>query len=202
MYDSIIFDMDGTLVDMLDAIVIAWNDICSKNKWELHVSYDQMKSLMGLNAHDIGGILFPDLSEEDATKRVEYISLEQLKYYHEHKGKTYIPNEEFLKELSKNHKLYIVSNCLKGYIETFYENFGYGKYFIDFRNISNGKTKAQNIKDIVDTYHIDNPVYIGDTISDYKAALEAKVPFIHAAYGFGEVENVTKIKDITELLNY
>ena len=28
---------------------------------------------------------------------------------------------------------------------------------------------------------------IGDTVLDYEAACEAGVPFVHAAYGFGQV---------------
>ena len=32
-------------------------------------------------------------------------------------------------------------------------------------------------------------IYIGDTKKDQEAALLAGIPFIHAAYGFGAVEN-------------
>ena len=31
-------------------------------------------------------------------------------------------------------------------------------------------------------------VYIGDTIKDERAAKDAQIPFIHAAYGFGTAE--------------
>jgi phosphoglycolate phosphatase len=51
-----------------------------------------------------------------------------------------------------------------------------------------GNPKSENIKDIVNDYHLSAPVYIGDTIGDYDAATKACVPFIFADYGFGKVE--------------
>ena len=43
-------------------------------------------------------------------------------------------------------------------------------------------------------------VYIGDTKKDREAALRAGVPFIHAAYGFGEVEAPDSvIRSLSEL---
>ena len=47
---------------------------------------------------------------------------------------------------------------------------------------------------------IDRAVYVGDTQGDYDAAMEAGIPFIHAAYGFGHVPAGTPaIRDIREL---
>ena len=37
--------------------------------------------------------------------------------------------------------------------------------------------------------HYAKGVYIGDTKKDQEAALLARIPFIHAAYGFGSVES-------------
>ena len=48
--------------------------------------------------------------------------------------------------------------------------------------------KADNISKIVEDYHLEAPVYVGDTAGDALACKEAKVPMIYAAYGFGEVE--------------
>ena len=48
-------------------------------------------------------------------------------------------------------------------------------------------SKGQNIKLISQRNGLKAPVYIGDTIFDYEATQEADVPFIFAAYGFGEL---------------
>ena len=37
----------------------------------------------------------------------------------------------------------------------------------------------------MERYHIENCAYVGDTQGDYEATLEAGIPFIWAAYGFG-----------------
>ena len=64
------------------------------------------------------------------------------------------------------------------------------KYFDDYECAGRtGLSKGDNIKLVVQRNHLQKPVYIGDTISDYAAARAAGVPFIFAEYGFGEVEN-------------
>lgn len=201
MYDSIIFDMDGTLVDFLEEMVVSWNLTCEKYSWNKHITYDELKKCMGLNAHDIGVIMFPDIDENEATRRVEVCSSEEIEYFDKVQiGKTFIPNEEYLKELSKKYRLFIVSNCLKGYIEVFLKKYNYSQYFIDYLNAANGNTKAENIKTIITKHKLQNPVYVGDTIKDKESSLEAGVAFIYASYGFGKVEHNLSINSLEELL--
>ena len=50
-----------------------------------------------------------------------------------------------------------------------------------------GLTKAQAIKKIIAENHFTRAVYVGDTDIDYMSAIEAKVDFIYAKYGFGRV---------------
>ena len=55
----------------------------------------------------------------------------------------------------------------------------------------------------MERHGITDAVYIGDTQGDYEATLEADVPFIFAAYGFGEPAGweakIEKILDLLEL---
>ena len=51
-----------------------------------------------------------------------------------------------------------------------------------------------------DRNHPEKAVYVGDTDGDYRSTMEAGLPFIHAAYGYGTVpEGTPKIDDISEL---
>ena len=200
MIDSFIFDMDGTLVDNIDTLVNAWKQISQKHHWHLEINKEKFKSFMGLNPHDIGVKLFPNIDENRATKRVLIATVEEIPYLQEKIGKSYI-DKETLEILSKKYKLFIVSNCMERYIECYLDNYNFNKYFIETVNASNGRSKGQNIKYIVEKYNLQHPVYIGDTIMDKRSADEAKVRFIFASYGFGNVENVEKINDIKELLN-
>ena len=202
MYDSIIFDMDGTLVNFLDQMVVSWNLTCKKYGWDKVITYEEMKSVMGLNGHAIGVRFFPNIDEDEATRRVFVCSAEEIEYFDKVEiGSTYIPNEEFLINLSSKYKLFIVSNCLEGYIEIFLKKYNFEKYFIDSANAANGLTKAQNIEKIVKKHNLQNPVYVGDTIKDKQSSDEANVEFIFASYGFGNVECDKKIASLEELLN-
>lgn len=202
MYDSIIFDMDGTLVNFLNQMVVSWNLTCKKYGWDKVITYEEMKSVMGLNGHDIGVRFFPNIDEDEATRRVFVCSAEEIEYFDKVEiGDTYIPNEEYLIKLSSKYKLFIVSNCLEGYIEIFLKKYNFEKYFMDSANAANGLTKAQNIENIVKKHNLQKPVYVGDTIKDKQSSDEANVEFIFASYGFGNVDCDKKISSLEELLD-
>ena len=62
--------------------------------------------------------------------------------------------------------------------------------------------KGRTIKTLMAMYDIKDAVYIGDTQGDYEAALIAGIPFIWAAFGFGEPEGYAmKIDSFRELEN-
>lgn len=202
MIDAYLFDMDGTLVNFPRLVKESWNQTFLKYHWEKVVSEQDILTIMGHTTQEIGKMIFPELKVSESFERIKIASEEEVSYILEHgtKEDLFIPNEKFLKRLSKKYQLFIISNCMSGYIETFYQISGYGKYFIDFANNQNGLSKAENIMHMVKKYHLKNPYYIGDTIMDYQACQEAKVSFIHAAYGYGKVTCEHSIKTLKELL--
>ncbi len=89
----------------------------------------------------------------------------------EHGATLYDKLEDTLKVLSKKYKLFIVSNCQDGYIETFMKFYNLDKYFVDFE--CPGRTnlsKAENIKIVIERNNLKHPVYVGDTQMDCDAA--------------------------------
>jgi phosphoglycolate phosphatase len=53
----------------------------------------------------------------------------------------------------------------------------------------------------MEKYDIQNAAYVGDTQGDYEATVQAGIPFIFAAYGFGNPERWdTKIEKFEDLL--
>ena len=73
--------------------------------------------------------------------------------------------------------------------------------FDDFESAgATGLSKGENIKLVVERNNIDKAVYIGDTQGDLDSADFAGVPFIRAAYGFGQMNRpVPEIREFCEL---
>jgi phosphoglycolate phosphatase len=188
--DSIIFDLDGTLWDSRKTVVHAWNQVIrNHDKVKEELTTQQLKETMGLQMHEIGRILFPQLNEEEREQFINECSEVETRNLNERGGKLYNRVEEVLEILAKKYKLYIVSNCQEGYIEAFYEYHKLQKHFIDYENPGRtGLSKGENIKLIMERNQLKAPVYIGDTEGDRKAALDAGIPFVYAKYGFGEVK--------------
>ena len=116
-------------------------------------------------------------------------------------GTLYPGLEHTMEKLSARHPLCIVSNCNNGYIETFLDAHSMRKYFLDWECIGRtGLQKWENIRLVVERNEFKNPVYVGDTELDYDSAERAGLPFIHAAYGFGQVPEAPQISSISELL--
>jgi phosphoglycolate phosphatase len=200
--DALIFDMDGTLWDSTDTVASSWNDIISECPL-IHerLTGDRMKCLMGMQLFDIGRILFPYIDEEERNKLVIRCCKYENDVLIKRGGKLYDGLEDTLKQLTQYTKLFIVSNCQNGYIDAFFEYHKLRKYFSDYQCAGNdGKTKGENIIEIIRRNNIKSAYYVGDTEIDYEATRRACIPFIYAAYGFGKVKNYEyKINKITDL---
>ena len=202
-YDSIIFDLDGTLWDSTNNVAKAWRQA----KEEVDYVKDDftqatIRSITGMTYKAIFEKLLPYLAEEKREAFKAIAAKYELETLHTKGGDLYPELEETLKYLSANYKLYIVSNCQSGYIEVFFKISGLEHYFGGHQCYgTKSLPKADNIRDIVNDHNLKSPVYVGDTMGDYKAATEAGVPFIFAAYGFGVVEEdqVATLQQFSEL---
>jgi phosphoglycolate phosphatase len=206
--DSVIFDLDGTLWDSTDVILRAWNMVIENNdKVKTPITREAMEGIMGLQAHQIGAKLFPDIDNDTSTSLIKHCCEEEKKLLLKEGGILYPELEYVLKTLSHNYPLFIVSNCEGGYIETFLEYHNLGKYFKDIECAGNtGRAKGENIKLIMNRNNLHNSVYVGDTNGDHDAAKLANIPFIFANYGFGEVSDydyiINKLSDMINLVDH
>lgn len=201
--DSIIFDLDGTLWDTVDCAVQTLEEI--KNKYEditKTITADEVKSAMGKVFDEIVEIYYGYLPEEKATLYTKEAFEKNVDNLLKKGGKLYDNTENTIIELTKKYKLFIVSNCIDGYIESFIKTSKLGKYFTDYECI--GRTnlsKGENIRLVIERNNLKNSVYVGDTLKDKEAADFAEIPFVFASYGFGNVnEYVYKLDDIKDLL--
>jgi len=202
-YDSIIFDLDGTLWDSTANVALAWQDAVSKVDYlKIDMTQELVRSITGMTYDAIFDKLFPDLNDTQRAEVKAQCGESELRILHAKGGDLYPRLEETLKDLSARYKLYIVSNCQCGYIELFLDLNNLHKYFLGHQCYgTKSRPKADNIVDVVNDHGLKQPVYIGDTMGDYNAATQAGVPFIFADYGFGKVPEgmVATISSISAL---
>ena len=203
--DSIIFDLDGTLWNASKTAAKAWNlalyDIGFSN---IVVTEKNIRDFSGI---PLGVLLETRFSNIPIDKRNEFIPVyAQYERAIMKEGGIIFPGvKETLETLADNRKLFIVSNCLEGYIENFLE---YSKFSILFTGHKSsgrtGKTKSENIQLIIQENCLKDSVYVGDTEFDQDACREAGIPFVYASYGFGKVEKpeyyIERFPDILQLI--
>ena len=202
--DSIIFDLDGTLWDSTEACANAWTRIIQKETdLDLVITSEKLKQLFGRLLPDIAKIIFPDCPTERQLELIDMCCEEEHRALLAKCAPLYPALEETLKKLTKQYRLFIVSNCQAGYIEVFLKTSGLSSYFEGHLCPGDtGNAKADNICQVVRDYHLQSPVYVGDTEGDWRAATKAGVPFVFASYGFGSVPSPDyTIKSFKELLN-
>ncbi|PWL55764.1 MAG: HAD family hydrolase [Clostridium cadaveris] len=205
--DSIIFDLDGTLWNSIEGVCGAWKEVLEgyPNIKKVITSSD-LESCMGLLIEDIGKKLFPDLSDELRSELMKECCDKEQIYLGEHGGKLYPNVENTLKKLSRDYKLFIVSNCQVGYIECFFKAHNLDKYFTDYEcSGKTGTSKGETNKILIKRNNLKSPVYVGDTNGDFESAKVAGIPFIYAKYGFGDVEGykyyIDSFEDIIDVVH-
>ncbi len=201
-YDSVIFDLDGTLWNAVGEIRESWRPLIEERGLDLP-SYDEYMDAMGLTNLNFMKKLFPMLDDKEAIELFNRCYEYENKYLEKHGANQYEGVYELFEELNKERKVFIVSNCGTGYIEAYIKSMKTGKYITDFESHgATGLDKFENIKLVVERNGLLNPVYVGDTILDMQSAVKAGVDFIHANYGFGDFEcDFPKIEKPLDLLN-
>lgn len=202
--DSIIFDLDGTLWDASNACAKAWNKSLTQAGINDHeVTDDFIRSVSGLRLDVVMDTHFGFISTDKLKIVLDFYKLNELEYMRAQGGKLYPHVRTVLTTLKHEYKLFIVSNCLSGYIENFLQKNDLNELIEDFECSGNtGRPKDENIRMIIERNKLQFPVYVGDTIWDSEAASKAGIPFIYASYGFGSVEDSSiSINNIADLIS-
>lgn len=185
-FDSLMFDMDGTLWDAVDSYCIAWNETlrqCGMPSRE--VTRQDLIRLMGTPLDGIISEIINGLAGD--SRFIEVLEANERRIMPRLGGRLYPGVQETIKALASSHKLFMVSNCGKGGLPDFLKFTGLAPYFTD--HISYGDTgceKEMNISTLIKRHGLEYPLYIGDTMRDLQAAHAAGIPFAWAKYGFGK----------------
>ena len=203
-FESLIFDIDGTLWDSRAIVAEGYNIQLEKEGLShLQVTAEDLKPLFGKVMTEIADNIFASIDPKDRYDLMERCMDTENKYLFANNCKIGYPNvKETLAELAKKYRLFIVSNSQCGYPELCIEKLGLTEYIEGHMCFGDtGTSKGQTILTLIRKHNIGSCIYIGDTQGDLEACKEAGIPFIFCAYGLGQAESWdAKIDSIEELL--
>lgn len=202
MFDSLIFDMDGTLWDAVNSYVKVWDVTFEALGMPPSVDRESLVRCMGMPIDEIYAVLVNDNERKDEFLRL--LDRNENEMMGTLGGVLYPGVRDYIPELAKHYQLFMVSNCGAMGLVNFLTFTRLKPYFTD--TLSYGQTnlsKSGNIRMLCERYSLKSPIYIGDTCGDCVSAHDAGVPMMHAAYGFGTaIEADYTVKSFDDLASF
>ena len=203
-YESLIFDIDGTLWDSRQLVAEGYNIQLEKEGLQhLFVTAEDLRPLFGKVMTAIADVILASIEPPERYALMERCMKTENDYLFANECKIGYPRvRETIAELSKKYRLFIVSNSQCGYPELCIEKLGLTPYIEGHMCFGDtGTSKGKTIRTLMEKHNIGSCIYIGDTQGDLEACQEAGVPFIFCTYGLGQAESWdAKIDAIDELL--
>lgn len=185
---NLLFDLDGTLADPLEAFASSMNFACDYFKLS-RFSDEILRSLIGPPLH----LELPKLlGEEWVAKVPEFMSV-----YRDHHGREgiyqyrfYAGMDEAIRELKRNHRIFVATSKPKVYADEIIRHFGKTDYFefVYGSELSGvNSRKGDLIRFAMSERKLDPKatIMIGDRKHDIIGALENEIPGIGVTWGYG-----------------
>ena len=204
IFESLIFDIDGTLWDSREIVARGYNTQLTEEGLErFSVDAEILKTVFGKTDPEIADIVFAELPPAERYALLARCMKRENQILHNEADASisYPGVKQTLEQLAKNHRLFIVSNSQKGYPELCVEKLGLKK--IISGHLCYGDTlacKGETIKKLMADHNITSACYIGDTMGDMEASDYAGIPFVFCTYGFGTPDHYWKKVDSFEQL--
>ena len=205
-FESLIFDIDGTLWDSRALVAEGWNArLRIEGLDHLCMTEEELTPLFGKVAKDLADVLFAPLPEEDRMPLMERCMDHEIGYLWENDCAVGYPKvKETMEVLARDHRLFIVSNSQKGYPQVCMEKLGITHLIQGSLCFGDtGVCKGETIRKLMKDHGITSACYIGDTQGDADAAAQAGIPFVYCAYGFGNVKecwkSITQFEELTTI---
>ncbi len=128
MYDSIIYDLDGTLWNAASITRMSWNEVLKEFLLNKVLSDEDIQSVTGKPQEECVDSLLPGLLAKHPDL-MENLTINEEKAIRKHGGVLYDGVREGISELSGKYDLFIVSNCLDWYLKLFLKFSGLEEYF-------------------------------------------------------------------------
>ena len=194
---TIIFDLDGTLLNTIDDLGYACNYALEQTGYATHPIADYPRMVgNGINNLIRRALPLDQQTEENILRVRAYF----VPYYNEHNCDYTRPYEgitELLAALkAQGHKLAVASNKYQAATEKIVNHFFPGIFdvILGEREGIERKPNPQIVYDILSSLNANrSTLYIGDSLVDRDTATNANVPFVACSWGF--VSRVTLIEN-------
>ena len=190
-YESLIFDIDGTLWDTRAISARGYNAALREmGRTDMVVTPEYLATLFGRTGEEIADIVFADYPREE---RMGYfnrvLELEDIELQADPCQEDFPGVRDTLRKLHGQYRLFVVSNCDCGYPELMMDKLGIRHLFEGWMCFGDtGLPKGDTIRILMERHGITDAVYIGDTQGDLEASRRAGIPFLFCTFGFGTPE--------------
>ena len=208
MIKNVVFDIDGTLWNSTEVCAGGWRRAVKETGYsKAEITGEILRKEFGLPMNIIADHVFYDVDDQD--KKDEILKL-CCKYEHElleanEKDISYPGIKDEIKKLAGSYRLFIVSNCQKGYIQLVMGKLGITDCIEDHLCFGETRlTKGETMMQLMERCGLskDETIYVGDTAGDKEAARFAGVKFLYASYGFGNLENEEYVANSPKMISH
>lgn len=198
-YDTVVFDLDGTLLNTLEDLRDSVNVVMKRYGWQIH-SLEQIRSYVG---NGIGKLMERSIPGGRENAEFEEAFQTFKEYYTGHcriKTRPYEGVLSLMKNLAeKGFHLAIVSNKNDAAVKELNQI-----YFSEYVSVAIGERPGVKRKPAADSVYAaldelgsrrENAVYIGDSDVDYATAVNSGLRCILVSWGFRERELLESFED-------
>jgi len=209
-YKGIIFDMDGVIYDISEAIKKAVDD--SVEKYDMKVNPDEVMEEIAhlieeiqnypvpkilLNSYDLLKVKFLEGISFFKKLRIAIFMFNQFNKYKDIESTIFKGVDDLISKLAKRVKLAILTNNKSQYAEEVLEKFNLSAYFntiIGFNDVTEVKPNPEGILKILNKWALkpSEAIFIGDMTTDIEAGKAANVSMICVASGLAQKETLKK----------
>ena len=196
MITTVIFDMDGTVLNTLDDLAASVNYVLTRYGMPVHCTEDYRR-YFGNGIRYALQCAVPKGTEEAAIDQMIPVFREHYNAHCLDKTRPYDGIQELMKALrDRGYKLAIVSNKIDSAVKELN-----AKFFSDYVDVAIGEregirrkpapdTVVQALEELKSAKH--EAVYIGDSEVDLQTAANAGLPCISVLWGFREKDFLTE----------
>ena len=196
MVDTIIFDLDGTLLDTLEDLTDSVNYAMEQFKLPVR-TIEEVRSFVGNGVAKLIERCIPQGVQNPSYERILAAFKEYYALHCEDKTRPYDGIMEMLDQLSKKgYHMAIVSNKFDGAVKKLNE-----KYFKTYISVAIGESTTVKKKPAPDMVYqalgelsadLSHAVYVGDSEVDLQTAANVPMPCVSVLWGFRTEEELNQ----------